>query len=125
MGERRDEARELAAWFSGVFGDRFYLEIQNAGIDIQQMCAEATIDLAWQKGLAWMAIIIGLVVTAVLPPLLGSLVWLVLPQEVKSLITGIVNMGMMMLVMFIMMQFMKPLAAPAKEKPKKLEEAKA
>ena len=86
---------------------------------------QPTVYLTWQKGLAWMPIIIGLLVTAVLPPLLGSLVWLILPQEVKSLITGIINMGMMMLVMFIMMQFMKPLTVPAREKPKKLEEAKA
>ena len=85
---------------------------------------QPTVYLTWQKGLAWMPIIIGLLVTAVLPALLGSLVWLILPQEVKSLITGIINMGMMMLVMFIMMQFMKPLTAPAKEKPKKLKEVK-
>ena len=49
----------------------------------------------------------------------------ILDKGIKDMITGIINMGMMMLVMFIMMQFMKPLAAPAKEKPKKLEEAKA
>jgi len=85
---------------------------------------QPTVYLTWQKGLAWMPIIIGLLVTAVLPALLGSLVWLILPQEVKSLITGIINMGMMMLVMFIMMQFMKPLTAPAREKPKKLKEVK-
>ena len=41
------------------------------------------------------------------------------------MITGIINMGMMMLVMFIMMQVMKPLTAPEKKKPKKLAEAKA
>ena len=83
---------------------------------------EPQVYLAWQKGLAWMAIIIGLVVASILPPLLGSLVWLVLPQEVKSLITGIVNMGMMMLMMWLITSMMKPLAAPAKEKPKRLKE---
>jgi hypothetical protein len=81
--------------------------------------------LAWQKGLAWIPIIIGLLVTTVLPPLLGSLVWLILPQGIKDMITGLINMGMMMLVMFIMMQVMKPLTAPEKKKPKKLAEAKA
>jgi hypothetical protein len=81
--------------------------------------------LAWQKGLAWIPIIIGLLVTTVLPPLLGSFVWLILPQGIKDTITGIINMGMMMLVMFIMMQVMKPLTATEKKKPKKLAEAKA
>ncbi len=85
---------------------------------------QPTVYLTWQKGLAWMPIIIGLLVTAVLPALLGSLVWLILPQEVKSLITGIINMGMMMLVMWLMTSMMKPLTAPAREKPKKLKEVK-
>jgi hypothetical protein len=84
-----------------------------------------SVYLAWQKGLAWIPIIIGLLVTTVLPPLLGSLVWLILPQGIKDTITGIINMGMMMLVMFIMMQVMKPLTAPEKKKPKQLTEAKA
>jgi hypothetical protein len=83
---------------------------------------QPTVYLTWQKGLAWMPIIIGLLVTAVLPALLGSLVWLILPQEVKSLITGVINMGMMMLVMWLMTSMMKPLTAPAKEKPKRLKE---
>ena len=52
-----------------------------------------------------------------------SLVWWILPEEVKSLISGLINMGIMLLVMFVMMQFMKPLTAPQKEKPKKLKEA--
>jgi hypothetical protein len=81
--------------------------------------------LAWQKGLAWIPIIIGLVATVVLPPLLGSFIWWILPQGIKDMITGLINMGMMMLVMFIMMQVMKPLTAPEKKKPKKLAEAKA
>jgi hypothetical protein len=81
--------------------------------------------LAWQKGLAWIPIIIGLIATVVLPPLLGSFIWWILPQGIKDMITGLINMGMMMLVMFIMMQVMKPLTAPEKKKPKKLAEAKA
>jgi len=81
--------------------------------------------LAWQKGLAWIPIIIGLIATVVLPPLLGSFIWWILPQGIKDMITGIINLGMMMLVMFIMMQVMKPLTATEKKKPKKLAEAKA
>jgi len=79
---------------------------------------QPSIYLIWQKGLAWIPIIIGLLVTVVLPPLLGSLIWLILPQGVKDMITGLMNMGMMLLVMFTMMQFMNPLTA--QEKPKKV-----
>jgi len=84
-----------------------------------------SVYLAWQKGLAWIPIIIGLIATVVLPPLLGSFIWWILPQGIKDMITGIINLGMMMLVMFIMMQVMKPLTATEKKKPKKLAEAKA
>ncbi len=82
-----------------------------------------SVYLAWQKGIAWLPIIIGILVTVALPPLLMSLVWWILPEEVKSLISGLINMGIMLLVMFVMMQFMKPLTAPQKEKQKKLKEA--
>ena len=84
-----------------------------------------SIYLSWQKGIAWLPIIIGILATVALPPLLMSLVWWILPEEVKSLISGLINMGIMLLVMFVMMQFMKPLAAPQKETPKKLKEARA
>jgi hypothetical protein len=79
--------------------------------------------LAWQKGLAWIPIIIGLLVTVVLPPLLGGLIWKLLPQSLKDLISGIVNMGIMVLVMFLMTKIM-PKPTPEKEKPKKVKEAK-
>ena len=79
--------------------------------------------LAWQKGLAWLPIIIGLLVTTVLPSLLGGLVWQLMPQSLKDLITGIVNMGMMVLVMVLMTKIM-PKPTPEKEKPKKVKEVK-
>ena len=55
LGDRMDEAKELTAWYTKVFGDRFYMEIQNAGIEIQRLCAEGTIDLANQMGLPLVA----------------------------------------------------------------------
>jgi len=72
---------------------------------------QPAVYLAWQKGFAWLPIIIGLLATIILPPLLTAFVWWLLPEEIKSLITGIINLGMMMLVMFVVMQVMKPLAA--------------
>ncbi len=92
-----------------------------------------SVYLAWQRGFAWMPIIIGILVVTVLPLLLGGLVWLLLPQSIKDLITGLINLGMMMLVMWLMTTMMKPLTTPEKKKPKQvkaatpegLEEAKA
>jgi len=34
-------------------------------------------------------------------PLLGGLIWWLLPQSVKSTISGIINLGIMMLVMWL------------------------
>jgi len=67
--------------------------------------------LAWQKGIAWMPIIIGILVTLVLPTILGGIVWLVLPDWVKQLI----EVGGVMLVMFGVMSLVKGMV-PAEEK---------
>ena len=82
----------------------------------------ATVYLVWQKGLAWLPIIIGLLATVALPPLITAGVWLILPESLKSLISSLINMGMLMLVMFLVMKMM-PALSPAKEKPKQLKEA--
>jgi len=81
-----------------------------------------SVYFAWQKGLAWIPIIIGILATTLLPPLLGGLVWLILPDSLKQLITGLIQMGMMMLVMWLMMSVIKPLTAT--ERPKRIEEAR-
>jgi hypothetical protein len=87
-----------------------------------------TVYLAWQKGIAWMPIIIGIAAITVLPMLLGGLVWLILPQSLKDFLNGLVGLGMMLVVMYIMSQVMKPLSSPAKTKqvakPKELEGVK-
>ena len=93
---------------------------------------QPTVYLAWQKGFAWPPIIIGLLVTTVLPPLIGSLVWWLMPEDLKNLISGIVNLGIMLVVMLLVTKLM-PSFAPEKEKgkkvkpaePRKLEEAAA
>jgi DNA polymerase-3 subunit alpha len=55
LGERMSDAAELCGWYSKIFGDRFYLEIQNSGLEIQRQCAEGTIDLANRLGLPLVA----------------------------------------------------------------------
>jgi len=81
-----------------------------------------SVYLVWQKGFAWLPIIIGLLAVTVLPPLLTAGLWLILPDSLKSLISSLINLGMMVLVMWLMMSVIKPLTAP--EKPKQVEEAK-
>ena len=80
-----------------------------------------SVYLVWQKGMAWLPIIIGLLATMVLPPLLTASIWLILPDSIKSLISNLINMGMMMLVMWLVMKMM-PALSSEKEKPKQLKE---
>ena len=82
--------------------------------------ASPAVYLVWQKGMAWLPIILSLLVTVVLPPLLTAGVWLILPDSLKSLISNLINIGMMMLMMWLMMSLVKPLMAP--EKPKQIKE---
>jgi DNA-directed DNA polymerase III (polc) len=55
LADENDKARQLIDWYMKVFGDRFYMEIQDGGVEIQQSCAEATIDLANRMGLPLVA----------------------------------------------------------------------
>jgi len=80
---------------------------------------EPAVYLAWQKGLAWMPVILGLLTTLILPPLLMAGIWWILPESVTSLIETIVRLGMMVIPMFLMMRLIKPLTTP--EKPKEIE----
>lgn len=55
LAQRLDEAAELAAWFSQLLGDRFYIEIQDNGLDIQKECAAGAIEVANRLGLPLVA----------------------------------------------------------------------
>src|SRR5262245_44462490 len=55
LKERLAEARKLAGWFAGLFKDRFFIEIQNNGLEIQRLCAEGAIDVANRLGLPLVA----------------------------------------------------------------------
>ncbi len=83
---------------------------------------EPVLYIAWQKGFAFLPIILGILLFVALPPLIMSAVWWLMPADLKSMITGVVNIGVMALIMFLMMQVMKPLAASTQEKPKRLEQ---
>ncbi|MFV0445665.1 MAG: DNA polymerase III subunit alpha [Planctomycetaceae bacterium] len=55
LAEDWDKAENLVKWYSELFGDRFYMEIQDGGVEIQQSCAAATIELANRMGLPLVA----------------------------------------------------------------------
>src|SRR6476660_3972791 len=45
------DAREIAAWFRTVFGERYFIEIMNNGVEVQRMQLEAAVDLAKRVGI--------------------------------------------------------------------------
>ena len=58
-GNTSDDAmragEEIVGWFHKTFGDRYFLEIQNNGVEIQQAAMELTVDLAGRMGLPLVA----------------------------------------------------------------------
>src|SRR5262249_36911460 len=49
------QACDIAGWFHKVFGDRYFLEIMNNGVDIQRLALEGTVDIAKRMGLPLVA----------------------------------------------------------------------
>ena len=99
-------------------------KLQEAGVErwpgypfiVYAETAAPSVYLAWQKGIAWLPIIIGILALTLLPALLGGLIWLLLPQAVKDLINMLISMGMMMLMLWLMTTLIKPLTAPERQK---------
>lgn len=55
LKDQESKARELAEWFAKTFPKRFFVEIQNNGLDIQKQCAEGAIRIADAMGLPLVA----------------------------------------------------------------------
>ncbi len=49
------KAMEIAAWFHQVFGDRYFIEVQNNGLEIQRSAMEAGVEVAQRMGLPLVA----------------------------------------------------------------------
>jgi len=49
--EAEKEAREVAGWFHNLFGDRYFIEVMNNGVDIQRMQLEGAVEIAKRLGL--------------------------------------------------------------------------
>lgn len=48
-------ASEIAAWFAGIFQDRYFIEIQNNGLEIQQIALEGAVQVANRMGIPLVA----------------------------------------------------------------------
>ncbi len=50
-----EQAAEVAKWFHGLFGDRYFIEIMNNGVDIQRIGLEGSVEIANKVGLPLVA----------------------------------------------------------------------
>lgn len=53
--EQLARAAEVAQWFESVFGDRYFLEVMNNGVEIQRIALEGCVDLAQRVGIPLVA----------------------------------------------------------------------
>ena len=45
------QAREIAGWFQKTFGDRYFIEIQDNGLDVQRQVTDAALEIAHELGI--------------------------------------------------------------------------
>lgn len=69
--------------------------------------AEPSIYLAWVKGLAWMPIIVGLIGATVALPVIGTVLWWIIPDEIKQMITMTVELMLLGGLVLVMMPMLK------------------
>lgn len=50
-----NQAAEVAQWFHRIFGDRYFIEIMNNGVEIQQLALEGSVDVARKLSLPLVA----------------------------------------------------------------------
>ena len=53
--EQLKEAKEIAGWFHNLFGDRYFIEIQDNGLDIQHQAMQGAVQVANSMGLPMVA----------------------------------------------------------------------
>ncbi|GHT41762.1 hypothetical protein FACS189443_3980 [Planctomycetales bacterium] len=49
------KAKEIAGWYQDVFGDRYYLEIQNHGLESQKIILQGMVEIAGELGIPTVA----------------------------------------------------------------------
>ncbi|MFW6125482.1 MAG: hypothetical protein ACOC58_00090 [Chloroflexota bacterium] len=58
---------------------------------------DGCVQISWVKGMAWLPLILGILLPLVLPALLGGVIWMLIPEEVKDLLNMMVVVGIMLL----------------------------
>ena len=53
--ESLSHAAEVAKWFEDLFGDRYFIEIMNNGVNLQEICLKASVELADSLGIPLVA----------------------------------------------------------------------
>jgi DNA polymerase III subunit alpha len=53
--EHLAEAMEVAAWFEKLFGERYFIEIMNNGVEVQRLALEGAVDIARRMGIPLVA----------------------------------------------------------------------
>ncbi|MCC6491905.1 MAG: DNA polymerase III subunit alpha [Pirellulales bacterium] len=51
LEEQIERARQVAAWFHSIFGNRYFIEIQDNGLEIQRLAKDAALEVAAHMGL--------------------------------------------------------------------------
>jgi DNA polymerase-3 subunit alpha len=49
------EAEEIARWFASVFGDRYFIEIMNNGVEVQRIALKGSVEIANRLGIPLVA----------------------------------------------------------------------
>ena len=49
--ESLNQGREVAGWFQKLFGDRYFIEVQDNGLDLQQQVTAAAVELSNEMGI--------------------------------------------------------------------------
>lgn len=63
--------------------------------------------VAWVKGFAWLPVIVGLIGSIIAVPIVGTVLWWIIPDEVKQMINAIVMLLVIGGVMLVMMPLLK------------------
>ena len=51
QNESLNQGRKVASWFQKIFGDRYFIEVQDNGLDLQRQVTAAAIDLSNEMGI--------------------------------------------------------------------------
>ena len=51
QAESLEQARQIAGWFQKLFGDRYFIEIQDNGLDVQRQVTEAALEISRELGI--------------------------------------------------------------------------